>query len=198
MKQTYDLSSLIMLQVTVFGKCGIMEDQDLLSPGGVAVTPAGDVLVASHYHLKRFSLQGELLGMIGDYKQPDGDLTLQTPLGLALGKEGRIYVAETSKNRVKIFNSDLTFRSAFSKGDRRLGPGHLNNPMGVATSSRGDVFVADVSNNEIQVFSSEGEYRYRFKKQGHGLGCLQSPMAIAIDAQVGIAAGVPAPSPSSY
>jgi hypothetical protein len=40
-----------------------------------------------------------------------------------------------------------------------------------------------MSNNEIQVFSAEGEYLYRFRKQGHGLGSLASPMAVAINAQ---------------
>lgn len=170
-------------EVTTFGKCGIMEDEDLLSPGGVAVNQDGELMVAGHYHLKRFSLDGNFIGCIGDYKQPDSDLTLHSPLGLALGKEGRIYIVETSKHRVKIFNSDFSFRSTFTKGDKRLGPGHLNNPMGVATNSKGEVFVADLSNNDVQVFSPEGEYLYRFKKQGHGLGRLASPMAIAVDAK---------------
>ena len=102
---------------------------------------------------------------------------------MAVGKEGRVYVVETQKHRVKIFNSDLTFHSSFTKGDKRLGPGHLNNPMDVAVNSKGEVFVTDLSNNDIQVFSADGEYLYRFKKQGHGLGKLASPMAVATDAQ---------------
>lgn len=170
-------------EITTFGKCGIMEDEDLLSPGGVAVNAEGEVLVASQYHLKRFTLDGNFIGTTGDFKQPDSDTTLQGPLGLALGKEGRVYVVETPKHRVKIFNSDLTFHSSFTKGDKRLGPGHLNNPMGVAINSRGEVFVTDVSNNDIQVFSADGEYLYRFKKQGHGLGSVSTPMAVAVDAQ---------------
>lgn len=132
-------------EVTTFGKCGIMEDNDLLSPGGVAVTQDGELLVAGQYHLKRFTLDGKLVGVVGDFKQPDSDLTLQAPLGLALGKEGRIYIVETAKHRVKIFNSDFTFHSSFTKGDKRLGPGHLNNPMGVAINSKGEVFVTDIS-----------------------------------------------------
>jgi DNA-binding beta-propeller fold protein YncE len=170
-------------EVVRFGKCGIMENNDLVSPGGLAVNAKEEVLVASQYHLKRFSLDGKYLGHTGDFKQPDADLTLQGPLGMALGKEGRVYVVETVKHRVKIFNSDLSFHSSFTKGDKRLGPGHLNNPMSIATNSKGEVFVTDMSNNEIQVFSAEGEYLYRFRKQGHGLGSLASPMAVAIDAQ---------------
>ena len=169
--------------LTTFGKCGIMEDNDIMSPGGVAVTQAGEVLVASQYHLKRFDVTGKFLGKTGDFKEPDSDLTLQGPLGLALGPEGRIYIVETGKHRVKILNSDFTFHKSFSKGDRRLGPGHLNNPMSVAVNSKGEVFVTDLSNNDIQVFSAEGDYLFRFKLQGHGLGRLQAPMAIAIDAQ---------------
>lgn len=166
-----------------FGKCGIMEDEEMVSPAGLAVNEEGHILVASQYHLKRFTIDGELLGVTGDYKSPEANETLQGPMGMALGSDGRVYIVETSKHRVKIFTSDFSFLSSFSKADKRLGSGHLNNPMNIATNSQGQVFVTDISNNDIQVFSADGEYQFRFKKQGHGLGTVQSPMALAIDAQ---------------
>ena len=165
-----------------FGKLG-MSWNEITSPAGMAITSTGELVVASLYHLKRYNLEGEMQGQVGSYLKPDGDCTLMGASGLALGKQGRIYVVETNKNRVKIFNADYTYHSSFTKADKRLGSGHLNTPMGIAINSQGEVFVADVSNNDIQVFSADGEYLWRFKKQGHGLGCLQSPMAIAIDPQ---------------
>lgn len=170
-------------KIRSFGKMGIMNPDEIISPAGMAVTSSGELVVASQYHLKRFDLEGKVLGTVGSYLEPEGDCTLQGPLGLAVGKEGRIYVVETTKNRVKIFNSDFTYHSSFSEGDRRLGPGRLNSPMSVAINSRGEVFVTDMGNNDVQVFSAEGEYLWRFKKQGTGLGSIASPMAIAVDAQ---------------
>lgn len=170
-------------KLRVFGKCGIMEEDDMLSPAGVAFNQGGEMLVANHYNLKKFSLEGKFLGQVGDYKKPDDDATLSGPAGMTIGKDGRVYVVETAKNRVKIFNSDLSFHSTFSMADKRLGPGHLNNPMDVASNSRGEIFVADLSNNVIQVFSPDGEFLFKFGKQGHGLGCIQTPIAVAVDPQ---------------
>lgn len=166
-----------------FGKMGIMAGDEMVSPAGMAVNSKGELLVASQYHLKCFTLEGQLMQVVGSYTEPEGDCTLQGPLGLAIGKEGRVYVVETAKNRVKIFNEDLTYHSSFTKADRRLGSGHLNSPMNVAINSLGHVFVTDMANNDVQVFTADGEYMYRFKKQGHGLGTIQSPMAIAVDSE---------------
>ena len=170
-------------KMRTFGKLGLLEDDEMMNPAGVAFTQAGDLLVANQYHLKRFSLDGKFLDQAGDYKKPDADATLSGPTGITIGKDGRIYVVETGKNRVKVFNSDLSFNSVFSKADMRLGPGRLNTPMDVACNSRGEIFVADMCNNVIQVFSPDGEFLFRFGKQGQGLGCFYAPMAVTVDAQ---------------
>ncbi len=167
--------------VTTFGKMGILENEEMTCPAGMAVSQDGHLLIASQYHLKKFSWEGHFLKNIGDFKQPEADHTLYGPGGMTVGKEGRVYVVETAKNRVKIFSSDLTFHSHFSKGDKRLGPGRLNTPMNIASDSQGRLYVADLSNNAIQVFTSEGEFLFRFGKQGHTLGCIQSPIAVAVD-----------------
>ena len=166
-----------------FGKSGVMEKDEIMCPAGVAINKDGDVLVASQFYLKKFNMEGELIEQVGALTQADADSTLMGPAGMTIGAEGRIYVVEIGKNRVKIFNSDLSFHSHFSKGDKKLGPGRLNNPMDIASDSKGQLYVADLSNNVVQVFSPDGDFLFRFGKQGHTLGCLQSPMAIAVDSQ---------------
>jgi len=159
-----------------------LNPQYIISPAGIAVRDK-EVLVASQFHLKRFSLDGELLSQVGDRSDPTADSSLFGPAGMTIGADGRIYVVETSKHRIKIFKSDLTFDKHFSHGDRTLGPGTFNNPMDVASDSRGHVYVADLSNNDVQVFSADGDFIFRFGKQGHTLGCIQSPIAVAVDPQ---------------
>ena len=160
---------------------GEIDPNYIISPAGVAIRD-NEILVASQYYLKRFSLDGQFLGQVGDLRNPS-DSSLMGPAGMTIGAEGRIYVVETGKNRVKIFNSDLTFHKHFSHGDRTLGPGTFNCPMDVASDSQGRVYVADLSNNAIQVFSPDGDFLFRFGKQGHTLGCIQSPLAVAVDPQ---------------
>ena len=153
-----------------------------LSPTGVAVDDEGNILVASHYFVKRFSRDGKCLQQAGGTGQ-DGSLSIDSPRGLAIGKDGRVYVAEQQKHRVTILNSDLTLYKRFSEADRMLGSGHLNTPQGIAVNSKGNLYVADMMNHVVQVFDAEGSFLFRFGGMGHGPGTTTSPTAVAIDAE---------------
>lgn len=150
-----------------------------LNPNGVAVDGNGCILIAGHYFIQRFTSSGKFLEQAGG-TNPSG-LSIDSPRGIAIGKEGRVYIAEQQKHRVTILNSDLSLYKRFSDGDRMLGSGHLNMPQGVAINSEGTVYVADMMNHVIQVFDPEGTFLFRFGKMGHGPGSTTSPSAIAID-----------------
>ncbi len=150
-----------------------------LSPNGVAVDSDGNILVAGHYFIQKFTSTGRFLQQAGG-TDPKG-FTIDSPRGIAIGKGGRIYIAEQKKHRVTILNSDLSFYKSFTDADRMLGSGHLNMPQGVAINSQGHVYVADMMNHAIQVFDSEGEFLFRFGKMGNGPGFTTSPSAITVD-----------------
>ncbi len=152
---------------------------NFIYPNGVAVDSDGNVLVASHYFIQKFTSSGRFLQQVGGI-DPKG-FTIDSPRGIAIGKDGRIYIAEQMKHRVTILNSDLSFYKSFKDTDQMLGSGHLNMPQGVAINSQGHVYVADMMNHAIQVFDSEGEYLFRFGKTGNGPGCAIFPSAITID-----------------
>ena len=153
----------------------------LLNPNGVAVDSDGNILVAGHYFIQKFSSSGKFLAQAGgsDPKK----FQIDSPRGMAIGKDGRIYIAEQQKHRVTILNSDLTLHKRFTDADRMLGSGHLNMPQGVAVNSNGDVYIADMMNHAIQVFDADGQFLFQFGKMGSGPGSTPSPSAIAIDAQ---------------
>lgn len=151
-----------------------------LSPTGVAVDDKGDILVASHYYVKKFSREGRCLQQAGG-TGADGSFSIDSPRGLVIGKHGRVYISEQQKHRVTILNSDLTLYKRFSEADRMLGSGHLNLPQGLAVNNNGDVYVADMMNHVIQVFDAEGIFLFRFGGMGHGPGTTTSPTAVAID-----------------
>ena len=150
-----------------------------LSPTGVAVDMNGNILVACHYFIQRFSIHGDFIEQAGG-TDPQG-FQIDAPRGMAIGKNGRVYVSEQSKNRIMIINPDLTFYKTFTQADPLLGSGHLNVPQGIAISSSGCVYVADMMNHAIQVFDDEGNFQFRFGKMGSGPGSTAAPTAITID-----------------
>ncbi len=101
------------------------------------------------------------------------------PTGVAVDKEGNLYVADTLNNRIEIFDADGQFIRSWGKnGD---GPGYFARPKGVAIDSDGHVWVADGMQDRIQVFTPEGQLLIAFG--GHGLlpGMFQGLVNVATD-----------------
>ena len=101
------------------------------------------------------------------------------PAGVAVDKDGNLYVADTWNNRVEIFDADGTFISTFGKpGD---GPGYFSRPKGIAIDCDGHIWVADGMQDRVQVFRRDGQLLISFG--GHGLlpGEFQGLVGIAID-----------------
>jgi|HubBroStandDraft_6_1064221.scaffolds.fasta_scaffold07064_7 DNA-binding beta-propeller fold protein YncE len=101
------------------------------------------------------------------------------PTGVAVDKEGNLYVADTLNNRIEVFDADGAFIRAWGKnGD---GPGYFARPKGVTIDSDGHVWVADGMQDRVQVFTNEGQLLITMG--GHGLlpGQYQGLVNIASD-----------------
>ena len=86
------------------------------------------------------------------------------PTGLAVDKDGNLYVADTMNNRIEEFDADGQFIRAWGKnGD---GPGYFARPKGVAIDSDGNIWVADGMQDRVQVFNQDLQYCISFG--GHG------------------------------
>ncbi|MHB0977735.1 MAG: 6-bladed beta-propeller [Candidatus Aquicultorales bacterium] len=80
----------------------------------------------------------------------EGD-RLHRPEEVAVDGDGTLYIADTFKHRVVVFDSDGKFiRSIGSKG---TGYGHIEYPSGVATAD-GRLFVLSYTQNKIVVFDT--------------------------------------------
>lgn len=101
------------------------------------------------------------------------------PTGVAVDKEGNLYVADTLNDRIEVFDADGGFIRAWGKnGD---GPGYFARPKGVAIDTDGHIWVADGMQDRVQVFTPEGQLL--ISMGGHGLlpGQYQGLVNIASD-----------------
>ena len=118
----------------------------------VAVSDSGNNQV------KKYSLQGELLSVIGCHDNKNEQLYY--PMGLAFNNNKLLYVVDGDNYRVQVFQQDNTF--AFSFGNRGSNPGQFQYPVRIAIdSNNNNVLVTDYHANCVHVFTDRGQFIQR-------------------------------------
>ena len=127
----------------------------LVDPLCVAVTD--NVIAVSDWgshQVKKYSLQGEFLSVIGCHGDKNGQF--KTPRGLALNNNKLLYVVDKDNYRVQVFQEDNTF--AFSFGKRGNNPGQFQYPVRIAIDPNNNVLVTDRDANCIHLFTHNGQF----------------------------------------
>ena len=127
----------------------------LVEPYGVAVTD--NVIVVSDWHshqVKKYSLQGELLSIIGCYGSKNGHFNESK--GLAFDNNKLLCVVDRYNYRIQVFQQDDKF--AYSFGSRGINPGQFLNPARIAVDHNSNILVTDYDANCIVIFTQSGEF----------------------------------------
>ena len=127
----------------------------LVSPDGVAVTD--NVIAVSDWgsdQVKKYSLQGELLSVIGCRGDKNGQFNY--PRGLTFINNKLLYVVDGCNHRVQVFQQDDKF--AFSFGNRGNNPGQFQFPDRIAIDPNNNVLVTDHDANCIHLFTHDGQF----------------------------------------
>jgi len=129
----------------------------LIAPDGVAVID--NVIAVSDngsHQVKNYSLQGELLSVIGSYGNKNGQFN--RPRGLAFNNNKLLYVVDGNNYRVQVFQQDDTF--AFSFGNKGIDPGQFQWPVKIVIDPNSNVLVTDIRTYCIHVFifSHSGQF----------------------------------------
>jgi len=113
-------------------------------PLGVAVHPQGDVYVGNDKldRVEVYSPAGLQIGTIGAGM-------LQMPNDLAFDANGLLYVVDSQRNRVEVFDPTT------GENLRTIGAGQLRFPSALAISGQ-EIFVADQANFRVRVFDLQG------------------------------------------
>ena len=127
----------------------------LVSPDGVAVT---DNIIAvsdwGSHQVKKYSLQGELLSVIGCHGNKNGQFN--HPRGLAFNNNKLLYVVDRYNYRVQVFQQDDTF--AFSFGNTGSNPGQFQGPARITIDHNNNILVTDYNADGVQVFTQKGQF----------------------------------------
>ena len=112
-----------------------------------------------------------------------------TPRGVAVSKDGSLYVADTSNHRIQHLRADGTVLQTWGEfadvtQSEALG-GTFNEPWGIALAPDGSVYVADTWNHRVQHFSATGEFLNMFGTFGQAETAfdLWGPRSVAVDSQ---------------
>jgi DNA-binding beta-propeller fold protein YncE len=105
-------------------------------PTNLAVAPSGDLYVSDGYgnaRVHRFSSKGELLQSWGEPGTGEGQFN--TPHGIWVHPDGRVFVADRENDRVQIFSPDGEYLSMWTD---------IQRPTQVYMDARGRVYVSEL------------------------------------------------------
>ncbi len=164
-------------KIRSFGEKGTKEGQ-FTRPCGVAITNDGHILVTDDHRLQKLTNDGICVKSVGTSESGSGQLQFDNPCGITVHPTtGQIFVADSSNNRIQVFNNDLTFSHTINpKSNKRF-----NRPWDVALDNEGYLYVAEFVNCCITKLNSKGKYVTRFSSTGSAPGQLSYPSYLAIN-----------------
>nr|WP_306566824.1 fibronectin type III domain-containing protein [Paenibacillus elgii] len=160
-------------------------------PSGVAVDGDGNVYVADSNN-NRIQKLTAATGVWSEWKKSDGKPgsslgEFNYPTGVAVDRNGNVYVADMKNHRIQKLTVATGVWSEWKKsgGGEGNGLGEFAEPYHLAVDGDGNVYVADSNNDRIQkLTASTGKWR-EWKRRGGGtgggLGEFYSPLGVAVD-----------------
>lgn len=159
-------------------------------PHGLAIDSAGQVIVANTGadRIDKLAPDGRTLAVwsapgraaaVSSAGAASGGSGFRRPLGVAVGANDTIYVADSGNARV--VQLDRGGRLVRRWGGRGSAPGRFLDPDGIAIDAAGNVFVADGVLDRIQEFTAQGKLLAVWGKRGARAGELSEPTAMAFD-----------------
>ena len=152
-------------------------------PRGVAIDAEHNVILTDtgSERIVKFSPDGNFLASSGKLLESGEELgEFKFPVGVAVARNGNLYVCDRSNHRIQILNSNLLSLRTF--GMQGNGDSQFHHPLDLAFDGKGNVYVVDCSNYCIKVFTEGfGKFVRRIGKEGTEVGDFQAPSSICID-----------------
>ena len=147
------------------------------SPSNLACDSSGNVYVIDNSRIQKFDSSGNFITTWGSYGDPKG---FSYPSGVAVDPLGKVYVADSNDNNVRIFDSGGTYLDSWESPGSA--PGEFNSPSAVAVDTNGNIYVVESDNHRLQKFDSNGAFLATWGSYGSLEGQFMYPSGVAIDA----------------
>lgn len=164
--------------LTVLGKAiaGLFENPErtvLQRPQSGVVDEDGRILVTDVSRGAVFVFD-EKAGQLDVWEYAQGFRHFVSPSGIALGPEGRVFVADADLRRVVLLDRQ-------GKGVGIVGPDQLQRPTGLAwDAGAGVLYVADTQAHQIKAFDVTGRLLRTLGRRGEGPGEFNFPTYLAL------------------
>jgi hypothetical protein len=134
----------------------------------VALAPDGSFYISdtSNNRIQHLDTDGNMLhawGSFADISQgaaPGG--TFYEPWGIAVGKDGSVYVADTWNHRIQKFTAEGEFVNMWGYFGQADTPFAIWGPRDIAIDEAGNLFITDTGNKRIVIYDSNGNYVNQF------------------------------------
>ncbi len=112
----------------------------------------------------------------------DAEGQFNSPIGIAISKDDRIYVTDLNNARIQSFDTDGKFLGQFSLPNDVDGLKHSQAP-GIAIADDGLLYVSFMLQHQIGVYSAAGELLQQWGVEGDAPGQLNGPGGLVLDKQ---------------
>ncbi len=146
----------------------------MIRPTGVAVR--GEVLYVADPGAQALWILDGAAGRFKVVRGPRGQ-QLASPVAVAIGREGRIYIADSYLRKILIFDPDGNLTGSVESG-------LFLRPAGVAFDEAADrLYVADSAAHQIWILSGNGRARGAIGRRGSEEGEFNYPTHVGLDRQ---------------
>lgn len=150
----------------------------LQGPKALAITKSHQLIICeeNRHSVSIIGLKNKKTSVIGEYGRDQGNFS--HPTGIAIDKDGCIYVADSKNDRIQKLSPEGSFLAEYkeTQNSKKL---HL--PSNVKIGNDGFVYVVDRGNNRVVILTRSLEYVSSFGSAGYGLGSLHDPWDLAFD-----------------
>jgi len=140
----------------------------LKGPDNIAIDKNGNIYVADadNFRIRKSTSDGIITTIAGSglrgYRDGDGKTAMFAyPTGIAVDKEGDVYVADRGSHTIRKVSSDGKVSTIAGNGYPAYADGegvktHFREPISLTVDHGGNVYVADSGNNAIRKITSDG------------------------------------------